>query len=146
MRATRRHFFGLVGATPLAAKAAVDAEIGQAIGMLGVAGVGNASMGLSYGPPGCEELPYERRLMGAAQYIRLFGIPEIVDFELRDRAKCVSHLDPDIACKRSWSMSVKIMTQRQRNYDREIARIERSGWRQSGLQKLKGLLGFDWPH
>jgi hypothetical protein len=150
-QATRRRFFGVIGATPLAAKAAIDAEVGQTIGMAGAPGLGNASIGLSYGAPygapaAVNELPYENRIIGATEYIKLFGLPEVVDFELRDRARIVCHLDPDIANKRSWSMSVKIMTQRQRNYDREVARLHLSGWRQSGFQKIRTLLGFNWPY
>lgn len=148
LHATRRRFFGLVGTAPLAAKAATDAEIARLMGNGHPDGLGNASLGLSYGgPPGSAiaEMPYEKRIIGAADYIRMFGLPEQMEFELRDRARNVCYLDPDIAVKRSWSMAVKIMTQRQRLYDREIERMKRSGWMQRGRDGLKKLLGFEWP-
>jgi hypothetical protein len=151
MRATRRRFFGLVGAAPLAAKATTDAEIARMIGAGDLVGLGNASLGLSYGgapqsaPSGGPYVPYEKRLIGAADYIRMFGVPETMEFELRDRAKHICFIEPDIANKRSWSMTVKAMTQRQRNYEREVAKIERFGWMQRGRDSLKRFLGFDWP-
>ncbi len=92
-----------------------------------------------------EAMSYERRLIGAAEYIKMFGLPEVIDFELRDRSRCINSLDPDIACKRSWSMSVKIMTQRQRNYDRELLRLEKSGWQHKSRSALSKLIGFEWP-
>jgi hypothetical protein len=151
MRASRRTFFGLMGAAPIAAKAAAEAEIAKGAGLIAWNGLGNGAMGLPYGSP-CEPagstgpyISYEKRLMGAADYIKMFGIPEIMDYELRDRSRSVNYLDPDIACKASWSMSVKLMTQRQRNYERELLRIEKSGWQQRGREKLKTFLGFDWP-
>lgn len=152
MRTSRRTFFGLMGTAPLAAKAAAEAEIAKGAGLIAWNGLGNNSMGLPYGSPGPAGetsggpyVPYEKRLMGAADYIKMFGVPEIMDYELRDRSRSVNYLDPDIACKTSWSMSVKLMTQRQRNYEREILRIEKSGWQQRGREKLKMFLGFDWP-
>lgn len=150
MKASRRSFFALMGATPIAAKATIDAEIAKNVGAFATNGLGNASLGLSYGCVATETgpspyVPYERRIMGAADYIKMFGIPEVMEFELRDRSRAINALDPDIACKSSWSMSVKLMTQRQRNYEREVQRIEKSGWQQRGRASLKTFLGFDWP-
>lgn len=150
MKASRRTFFAFMGTAPIAAKAAADEAIAKAAGAFTANGLGNASMGLPYGGPmpmadtGLN-VPYEKRLMGAADYINMFGIPEVMEYELRDRARAVNSLDPDIACKTSWSMSVKLMTQRQRNYEREILRVEKSGWQQRGRSTLKNFLGFDWP-
>ena len=150
MKASRRSFFAFMGTAPLAAKAAADEALAKAAGAFASNGLGNASLGLPYGgsPPyagGGLNVPYEKRLMGAADYIKMFGIPEVMEYEIRDRSRSVNCLDPDIACKASWSMSVKLMTQRQRNYEHEIQRIEKSGWQQRGRSTLKNLLGFDWP-
>ena len=153
IKASRRTFFGLMGSTPLAAKAIADEALAKASGSFVANGLGNASLGLGYGSPGnapaemgaSAYVPYEKRLMGAADYIKMFGIPEVMEYELRDRARCINALDPDIACKASWSMSVKLMTQRQRNYEREVLRIEKSGWQQRGRSTLNKFLGFDWP-
>lgn len=145
----RRSFLKLIGAAPIAAKATADAELAKASG-INVSGVGNASLGLAGGGGAmpsalADGVTYEQRLIGATDYIKMFGVPDVINFELRDRAKYVSALDPDIACKASWSMSVKIMTQRQRNYDRELERLMTSGWQQRGRIALKKLTGFDWP-
>lgn len=150
MEPSRRSFFAFMGTAPIAAKAAADEVIAKSVGTFAANGLGNASMGLPYGglPYGegvGNSIPYEKRLMGASDYIKMFGIPEVMEYELRDRARTVMALDPDIACKASWSMSVKLMTQRQRNYERELLRIEKSGWQQKGRSALKSLLGFDWP-
>jgi hypothetical protein len=145
MNTSRRSFFALLGATPLAARAAADEAMAKAAGVT-VSGIGNGGLGLPYvGLPPEDGAAYEKRLIGAADYVKLFGIPEVMDYEARDRARYVNALDPDIACKASWSMSVKLMTQRQRNYAREIERIERTGWVQRGRQTLKKMMGFDWP-
>ena len=138
-----------MGATPIAAKAAVDTELAKQAGLWTADGLGDASLRIS--PGGIAQggagggIPYEKRLIGAADYIKMFGLPEVIDFELRDQARYVNSLDPDIACKKSWSMSVKIMTQRQRNYERQVARLEKSGWRQRARSGLTKLLGFEWP-
>jgi len=156
MKANRRGFLGLLGvgavSAPLAAKAAADSVIAEqmSMGPYGLIGLGNASLGLpGGGPPGQvvdgPYIPYEKRLIGAADYIKIFGLPKHVENEFRDSAKHVYALDPDIACKKSWSMSVKIMTQRQRNYDRAVKKIEVAGWQERGRQTLKKVLGFDWP-
>jgi hypothetical protein len=139
-----------MGAAPLAAKATADAEIAKHAGTWSVEGLGDASLRLAGGSIGspavsAENIPYERRLIGAADYIKMFGLPEVIDFELRDRSRYVTALDPDIACKRSWSMSVKIATQRQRNYEREVERLKKSGWQQRGRSALTKLMGFEWP-
>ena len=90
-------------------------------------------------------VPYEQRLIRAADYVKAFGVPEALEFEMRDRARQVGALDPDIACKASWSMSVKLMTQRERNYQREVERIHRSGWSHRKRSALTKLVGFEWP-
>ena len=151
LKATRRRFFALMGTTPLAAKAAVDAQISQVTTLGGVpGGFGNASLSLPFGGgPAAENesaVSYEQRLTAAADYLRLLGrLPETVEFTLRDNARYVIGLDPDIACKRAWSMSVKIMTQRQRNYERGLQRIMESGRHQRERNVLKAVLGFAWP-
>lgn len=101
---------------------------------------------LSSGPPCSDSTEdYSKRLLGASEYVRTFGFPEVLEFEMRDQARYVSTLDPDIACKTSWSMSVKIMTQRQRNYERNVERVMRSAWQQRGRSVVRKILGFEWP-
>lgn len=156
MQLHRRMFFGLMGTAPLAAKAAADDMIAKAAGAYTSNGLGNAGIGLSASvgntpqqgvsvTDGVKYLPYEQRVMGAADFVKAFGIPEVMEFELRDQARSISALDPDIACKASWSMSVKLMTQRERNYQRALARVERSGWQYRKRSALNKLIGFEWP-
>ena len=144
MEATRRTFFGWMTATPLAAKAAADAEIGRLTAMRDVPGLGDASVELATGYP-AETEPYSKRLIGAADYIKAFGVPLEVDARLRNDAKYVISLDPDIACMRSWSMSFKILCQRHRNYERSLEAITRGAKHERAKSLLKSMLGFEWP-
>jgi hypothetical protein len=151
MKPNRRRFLSLMGigaaSAPLAAKVAADAEIAK------LAGISNdtlASTGLGFyggGPPSdiSGGLTHKQMLIGASDYIKMFGIPEVVEFELRDQSKWISSLDPDIACKKSWSMSVKLLEQRHRNYARAVERIKSTGWQQKKRSAIKTLLGFEWP-
>lgn len=109
----------------LVAGAAADAEIAKLVGVNNA--FGSAGLGLNGVLPsrigetvqaGTPYIPHHQRIINAADYIKLVGLPEVLKFELRDQAKYVHSFDPDIACKKSWSMSVKIMTQQQRNYNR----------------------------
>jgi hypothetical protein len=146
MRPTRRTFFGFMGTAPLAAKAAAEAEIANSMNMIHFNGLGDATMRLPGGiPHAIDDVSYEKKLIGAADYIKLFGVPEAMEYRIRDESRYVSSLDPDIACKRSWSMAVKIMTQRERNYHRSVERMKVAGWQERGKQALKKTLGFDWP-
>lgn len=147
-RTTRRRFMSLIGvgaaSGPLAVKAANDAHIARLVR----AEVG--SSGSRYGdqgPPQSEgdSIPYDQRVIRASDYINTFGIPPIVESRLRDEARWCDRLDPDIACKVSWSMSVKFATQRQRNYERGLEQLKQTGWRQRGRNTLKAMFGFDWP-
>jgi hypothetical protein len=147
MQATRRTFFGWMTATPLAAKAAADAEITKLTAMRDVPGFGDAAVslgdGIAFGDE--DKLPYRQRVIGAADYIKTFGIPPAVEARLRNDAKYVHALDPDIACMRSWSMSFKIHCQRQRNYERALEAITTGAKHERAKKLLKGMLGFEWP-
>lgn len=149
MKTSRRTFFAWMGITPLAAKAAADAKMAEVAGIWSVDGLGDVSLGLGNGIGLPMEtgsaMTYEKRLAGAHDYIKMFGIPAVQETEMRDRSRYVSNLDPDIACKRSWSMSVKITAQRERNYEREVQRLKTTGWQFRQRDALKKLLGFEWP-
>lgn len=146
MQATRRTFFGWMTATPLAAKAAADAEVVKLTGMREIAGFGNPSLPLGGAYLGDEDqIPYRQRLIGAADYIKTFGLPPAVEMRLRNDAQYVHALDPDIACKRAWSMSFKILCQRQRNYERALELITTGAKHERAKKLLKNMLGFEWP-
>jgi hypothetical protein len=155
MRPNRRRFLSLLGvgaaSAPLAAKAAADAEIAKLAGMsnqalastgLGMFSGGSPAQGTISGGNG---LSYQQTMIAASDYIKMFGVPEVVEFELRDQSKWISSLDPDLACKKSWSMSVKLAEQRQRNYERAVERMKKTGWQQKKRSAIKTLLGFEWP-
>lgn len=152
----RRRFLSLLGvgaaSAPLAAKAVADAEMAKLVGINGQA-LASTGLGLYGGAGGLPNgigqqsigLTQQQMLIATADYIKTFGIPEVIEVELRDQAKWISSLDADIACKKSWSMSVKLLTQRERNYSRSVERMKKSGWVQRKRSIIKSILGFEWP-
>lgn len=147
---SRRKVLALLGAAPaapLAAKAIIDKELAALSGVL----PGAPSVRIPYGGP-CVEAPSPfssgptvdaERL--ATEFFELFGLPEHVEDDFRRQAASVSYFDPDIAAKRSWSNSVKIATQRERN----LSKL-RDGMRNRIAQDRKAkafrqIAGFSWP-
>ena len=118
MSIARRGFLrllpGAAVAAPIVAKAAADELMGQQAGLVrGVLG-GGVEMAQA-----CAPAPPDRSRI--KDFFSKFGLP---DFE-RDRIwqeTSVHYLDPDIAAKKSWSMNVKILTQRERNFKQRIGR------------------------
>ena len=151
-KTSRRKFFAIAGSAPLAAKATIDNGIGKLAGMGPSNGLGMGGLGIQSGLPEGEivqgsgvYMPYEEKLIKAGEYIKIFGVPDWMEFQMRDNAKYVGALDSDLACKRSWSMAVKIAEQRQRNYNRRIEYMERCAYHERGKSILKKFLGFNWP-
>jgi hypothetical protein len=151
MKANRRGFLGLLGigavSAPLAAKAAADAEIAK-LTMLRNSDVLSAGSIPSngYGAPCQSAEDYVSPYIKVDNYLKLWGkLPEFVESDLRERAKTVYHLDPDIACKRSWSLNAKIHEQRQRNYKMNIERYKITGKHELAQSAFKKLTGFEWP-
>ena len=153
MKANRRRFLSLLGvgtaAGPLAAKAAVEQEMLSLTSIKGMdyLSVGNAAN--SY-PAECGQQigkePYKSPYQLAEQYLRLGGkLPSFVEQNVRERAKTVQYLDPDIACKRSWSLNVKIAAQRERNYTAELNRYIVTGKYEAAQSTFQKLTGFQWP-
>lgn len=149
MQANRRRFLSLLGlgaaSAPLAAKAAADNQM-MALTNLRYA---NLSAGHASEYVGSLRLQSASSLspnVAAEQYIRLIGkLPSFVEEQVRERAKNINSLDPDIACKKSWSFSVKIQTQRERNYQAEIARYSINGKYEVAQKTFKKISGFEWP-
>lgn len=151
MKTNRRHFLSLLGvstaAGPLAVKAAAEAESSSLMNVV-TTGLGG---GYSIGQPAESAsqsggyIAYEDRVIGVADYIKMFGVPKSIEETYRLNAQYVAALDPDIACKRSWSMCVKIQEQRQRNYKRQIENLTQRGIQQRAFKTIKTVLGFDWP-
>lgn len=134
-------------AAPLAAKAAADGEIAKLTGVvLDGAAAPSANYAASLGVPisnGADD--WAKAKMAASNYTKLVGIPDFVKEQLRRQAQWVDRLDPDIASKRSWSMAVKIMTQRQRNFERQVEQLHYSSWATHSSLAFKKLTGWDWP-
>ena len=150
MNLSRRKFASLLGiapiAAPLAAKAAADASVAKLAGVtIEGAAPSIALCANSFGQIGGPTDEYNRAQQAAGDYARLFGLPDFVKENIRRNASYVNILDPDIACKRSWSMSVKIATQRQRNYERYIEQMHHNAWHAKARAGFKTLAGFDWP-
>lgn len=129
---------------PLAAKAALDAEMARLGGISidkGLSEIGAPSqlpMG-SYALPGqsAEEL--------AGEFFNLFGIPEHIRDTYSRASRRVDCFDPDIVAKRSWSHSVKVVTQRQRNLARMIENIEHGIAQSRKSKAFREIAGFNWP-
>ena len=147
MNLSRRSFAKALGlapvAAPLAAKAAADAEIAKLIGISSVApqfeyGVSTAGVPQS-------SFDYDKARIAAAQYAKNVGLPDFVRESMRRNSQYVGALDPDLAAKKSWSMSVKILTQRERNLERSIAALQYGALQSQGTMMFKKLTGWDWP-
>lgn len=158
MNLTRRSFFPAAGVGALSAKAAVDQKIAE---LAGISTTGHGSSGAfinsvmdggyGLGSAGAKEvmkgeyLTHAQRLIKASAWLKTFGVPEELEYILREQSKYVSSFDPDIACKRSWSMCVKIAAQRERNYQRALESMMKGGWIEQKRSLLSKLLNFEWP-
>jgi hypothetical protein len=149
LTASRRRVLSFLGSAPLAARAAAESTISRLAGV-SADGLGDASMRITTdvgekAGGGAANVPYEKRLIAASDLVRVAGVPEALELTLRDRARYTPYLDPDLASKRSWSLNVKIATQRERNYERELGRIHQNARYHRGMGLVKAVLGFDWP-
>lgn len=148
MNLSRRSFAKYLGLTPLAAKATADAEIARLAGIStgGAPSLQYAASG-GYGVPVGAAGPddYNKARIAAAQYAKNVGLPEFVRESMRRNSQYVGALDVDLAAKRSWSMSVKILTQRERNLERNIEALQHGAWQSQGQMMFKKITGWDWP-
>lgn len=158
----RRGFLKLLPAAPLAAKAAADAATQTLAGVSGN-GFGN-TLPYTLGSRGVPSLTESGGLSGpangpvsgrpyipgidaikASKYISAFGVPEWLEDELRSSLNHVYVFDVDIASKRSWSVAVKVATQRERNYQKAVKQMQSIGWKQQKLNALSKILGITFP-
>lgn len=140
---SRRSFTKFLGLAPLAVKAASDAEIAKSMELANGAGPFQYSITpLSHSLPSTDYLKVKT---AAAQYIEHFGVPDFVLESSRRNAQYVGRLDPDLAAKKSWSMSVKILTQRERNLARNIKSFKHAAWQAQRASIFQKLTGWDWP-
>lgn len=142
MNASRRSILKLLGvapaAAPLAAKAAADKAIGD---MAGIGLLPNAPpyVGISGSPQPLGADDWKKKVL---RFLMNPTLPSWFEDDVRHRNWQVGYLDPDIASKRSWSMNVKIATQRQRNIERakrEALDGPRRGVRQREFEEKYGI-------
>jgi hypothetical protein len=129
MKFSRRSFLRALPAASISAKVAADKAVAEAAGVMPfgriptaspIGGGGIPNVGSSSGL--IEEKPW----MKALRFFRGNGLPDWKLRNLRDEARSVYALDPDIAAKKSWSMSVKIQEQRERNFQRLCEQSKRN--------------------
>lgn len=151
---TRRKFFGLMAATPLAAKVAADTAViydsGSSAGgtsYFGRAGIPVKDIETAFG---ATEDSYRakkfKNIIGVGDYIDAVGPPGFLEEMVREITYHVACFDPDIANKKSWSPAVKFATQRQRNYDRMMMMYVKAAKRGRAQQILENALGLAWPN
>jgi len=145
----RRSFLRFLGlaplSAPLAAKAAFEAEVVALTALRGEEAPPLAKDQVSAERHTRSDDDYTETQLKMADYLDLLQkFPPHVEADLRERSRYVSSLDPDIASKRSWSLNVKIMTQRQRNYAMSIERYHSSARYEREQRLFKQLTGFRW--
>lgn len=147
----RRNFLKVMGigtaAAPIAAKAAAEQEIAK---LTTLAGHGGAALaGSQVESPefsvSASGHSYLDNFIKMKAYIQTTGgVPPHVERKAREDASYVSHLDPDIACKRSWSLNIKIQEQRKRNYERQIETWTDPSFHKEAQRRFEQLTGFRW--
>lgn len=140
-RAFLRALPGAVAAAPIVAKAAADELIGKHAGLGTFSAFGNISGGEGGMPNGCAPSPQDPSLI--RDFFHRFGLPEFERARIWEET-AVGGLDPDIAAKQSWSMSVKILTQRQRNFNRRIDKQYRHWGYEDARAAFQQKHGFWW--
>lgn len=119
MRASRRGFFGFMAAAPVAGKAMAKQVVDEhAANMAGVAMKGYGH-GQFIHAPVCPEHSQDNSAFKAA--LRIPAVREQLTPVFYERNRHVSFIDPDLASKRSFSLAAKIVYQRQRNVERDMA-------------------------
>ena len=141
----RRRFLKLLGvgtaSAPLAAKEMTEKQLASLTSLRGnyVPALAQGALNSPRMAEGLETFANMRA------FIKIYGrLPKHVERQVHENSKHVHALDPDIACKRSWSLNVKIMTQQQRNYQHEVKRFESMGWFDEAQEQFEKTTGFRW--
>ena len=122
MKLARRRFLSFMGAAPLAAKAAAESATAQLIGLQNMPMVGPQVMAsISGGMPEALNSTSASWKSKVMRFLAQNALPDWLEADIRRRNQSVGYIDPDIACKKSWSLNVKIATQRERNIQRARA-------------------------
>lgn len=135
----RRSMLQLLGLSPaapaLAKKVLADAGIAELAGV-------NAAMLETIPSAGFSGGSGSARHVVAALLANRALVPSWFDDVVRERRGVVFALDPDIANKRSWSMAVKIATQRQRNIERAHKLLLTDRMREFAVQEFASKTGI----
>lgn len=136
MKTNRRKFLGLLGMSPIAAKAAADELIvGSMTNGMGAVGFYPTPPNVAGSPTAIGFMgPQEPYWMKPLRWLKNNSLPSWQEQEIREQTRHVAALDPDIAAKRSWSAAVKMQEQRDRNYARRIEQMK-SGYASQGLRE-----------
>lgn len=149
----RRAFLQVLGGVGLGARSAAEQALASVSGVTRFPGFGMTMKGDSYSdaptpyvdPPDGEFTSYQKALVACSKYVKTVGMPSFYEQHLRDKARAVYRMDDDIAAKRSWSWSVKMQEQRQRNYNRLVADIHLLSEHTVARTLLQKLTGWNWP-
>src|SRR5512143_2132434 len=145
---SRRKVLALLGlapiGAPLAAKAAADAQFAKLTG-ISLEGAPALLYGANSGGAPMPSADWDNAQIAATEYIKTFGLPEFVRENMWRNSQYVNVLDPDLVAKRSWSMSVKIAEQRQRNFKRNLEQMQHTAWHSKGKKAFRAISGWDWP-
>jgi hypothetical protein len=128
---------------PLAAKEVLDQNILKYTTVDPTDLARGRAMGLAY--DGASATGVSSNYKAAQYLLQNKALPDYIERELRETSKYVYNLDPDIACKRSFSINAKICFQRQRNYQDALRRIEERSWYDDAKEAFKKKAGFEWP-
>lgn len=125
----RRKVMGMLGvgvaAGPAVARGAVGAlENQQLVRTVGYANAPNTVTGGILGDQIIDSAEHARKM---ASFFARGVFPEFFERELREQAKQINGFDVDILAKKSWSDSVKIQEQRERNYQK-LLESRRQQW------------------
>jgi hypothetical protein len=142
---TRRSFLQILGLAPIAAPLAVKSATEKAVADL----AGISLTQTQYGQPSTGTIggvPIETNnatwKMKVLRFLASKNLPDWVEEEIRNRNRFVGYIDHDIAAKRSWSLAVKILTQRERNIERarnELRESPRRGLRLREFEETYGV-------
>ena len=136
----RRGFLRALGLSPIAAKAASDRALAEAM-KVDLSGVGQGG-GVPAGSPGqVSALSSGQRRSLVANFLRQFSLPDWEVERMRKDARYVYALDADIANK-CWSMSVNILTQRERNFARAMGSAKEAGAYEAARDAFQQRHGF----
>jgi hypothetical protein len=148
----RRGFLKALGLAPAVGASAAQRLVGVGEGLSAVFG----GQALSAGVSEYTGFPSSLKATGdnsggayidpdliAKAYLAVNPVPDFVVERMRQEMRGIYRLDPDLAVNRSFSMSAKVMIQREREIDRAIENTKRINSRNLAKKAFTKLHGFD---